>query len=117
MIYRDLKYLNFIRNKPCVICGRKAVPHHESISHRGTGIKASDFETIPLCPECHRKRHNEGKYTFWAKHFFQSEYIVLRYKSDIDADAEIDFCLAKLIIQYQSEYIHKGANPRSRSAD
>ena len=53
--YRSEKYLNFIRSKPCVICGKKAQAHHVRRSYWGSGtaIKPHDFVTIPLCYECH----------------------------------------------------------------
>ena len=37
----------------CCICGRAAEVHHVK-DGQGTGRKASDFETIPLCPDHHR---------------------------------------------------------------
>lgn len=68
-IARDEEYLSFIRKQPCIVCNCiHVVPHHESISGRGTGIKASDLETIPLCHFCHNERHNTGKLTFAWKY-------------------------------------------------
>ena len=99
--HRDKDYLKFIRSKGCVICSRKAIAHHEQITHRGIGTKCSDYETIPLCEECHKKRHNMGKYWFWSRHFFSRES-----RGDYLKEQEIlDFCLAKMIIGFLSEYI------------
>lgn len=68
-IVRDEEYLTFIRKQPCIVCNCiHVVPHHESISGRGTGIKASDLETIPLCHFCHNERHSTGKHTFSKKY-------------------------------------------------
>lgn len=39
---------------PCVICHRRPVEVHHCISDRFSQRRASDFETIPLCTECHR---------------------------------------------------------------
>jgi len=39
---------------PCVCCGAWPVEVHHCISGRFGQHKASDFETIPLCPMCHR---------------------------------------------------------------
>ena len=39
---------------PCVICGIRPVEVHHCICDRFSGKKASDFDTIPLCPACHR---------------------------------------------------------------
>jgi hypothetical protein len=43
------------------------VAHHESIMGRGMGLKASDHEVVPLCMECHKRRHDMGKITFWGQ--------------------------------------------------
>lgn len=37
----------------CVICGRWPVHVHHCKSGRFSQRKASDFEVIPLCPNCH----------------------------------------------------------------
>ena len=37
----------------CVICGRWPVHVHHCKSRRYSQRKLSDFEVIPLCPECH----------------------------------------------------------------
>jgi len=45
------------------------VAHHESVLGRGTGIKPSDYETLPLCSSlhnCHGLRHDKGKDRFWT---------------------------------------------------
>ena len=69
--YRNPKYLDFVRSHPCLICGKDSVAHHESatgLSPGAMGKKCSDLLAIPLCPECHQKRHDEGYITFWVRH-------------------------------------------------
>lgn len=39
---------------PCVICGRRPVQVHHVFHGRYGQRKATDFETIPLCPEHHQ---------------------------------------------------------------
>jgi hypothetical protein len=39
---------------PCVICGSRPVEVHHVICGRYGQRRASDFETIPLCPDHHR---------------------------------------------------------------
>lgn len=39
---------------PCVLCGYWPVEVHHCISGRYGQAKASDFETIPLCYQCHQ---------------------------------------------------------------
>jgi hypothetical protein len=60
---RDKKYMDWVKTLPCMICGRQSEPHHEGA--RGIGIKASDWDTIPLCNVHHRDRHQTGRLTFW----------------------------------------------------
>jgi hypothetical protein len=61
-IFRCVKYLRFIRGKPCMTCGAlpPSDPHHVSIKGltvKGTGIKVSDLYTVPLCRICHSRIH------------------------------------------------------------
>lgn len=67
---RDEKYLAWIRCLPCAKCGvsgeGRVVPAHYRIgSKSGTGIKPSDYRTIPLCNPCHSRQHSIGEVTFW----------------------------------------------------
>ncbi len=57
--YRSAKYLKFIRSKPCLVCGSKSVPHHESegFYNSGMGMKPPDTQCLPLCIEHHAERH------------------------------------------------------------
>ena len=80
---RDPKYLAWIRTLPCCVCGSRSggnvVAHHESILGRGHGIKASDYETLPMCdgsPGCHPIRHAMGKLSFY-------QFTNLDYKKEI----------------------------------
>ena len=54
---RSKKYLDFIKSKPCIWCGRsEAEPHHERrFSDGGTGLKPSDIYAVPVCRVCHGK--------------------------------------------------------------
>ena len=79
---RDKKYLDFIRSKPCCICGRPAEPHHED-SKKGVGIKGSDYCTLPLCRECHTERHSQGVISFWeGKYFINVNRRIIDYLSE-----------------------------------
>jgi hypothetical protein len=42
---------------PCVICSSWPVDVHHCIHDRYGTRKASDFDTLPLCPTCHCKLH------------------------------------------------------------
>lgn len=60
--FRSKKYLDFIRSKPCLVCGKPGPsdPHHENLGFCGVGMKAPDTHTVPLCRECHQRRHITG---------------------------------------------------------
>ena len=63
---RSKKYLTFVREHPCIRCGkRETQAHHESFHNSGIGTKPSDSYAIPLCIQCHLERHSQGKQTFW----------------------------------------------------
>ncbi len=53
---RDVEYLNYIRERPCLICGiqhRSDAHHIRDTRTAGTAIKSPDWYTIPLCHQCH----------------------------------------------------------------
>jgi hypothetical protein len=59
-------YLEYIRLQPCLRCGRKGgEAHHEPFGLNAVGAKPPDTHAIPLCPACHRIRHQTGQATFW----------------------------------------------------
>ena len=79
--YRNKEYLEFIRSKPCFICGQMpAVPHHEGLGLRGVGMKPPDLWTVPLCHACHTRRHNKGVKTFWGE--MNIERVILKFVSE-----------------------------------
>lgn len=51
---RDPKHLARVAELPCCVCGSSPVEVHHIRVHGGTGRKAGDHETIPLCPFHHR---------------------------------------------------------------
>ena len=55
LLYRDPKYLRFIRSRGCLVCGKKAEPHHVRRYRWGAGTsqKPHDYVAIPLCREHH----------------------------------------------------------------
>lgn len=60
---RDPGYLAFVRTLPCARC-RAAAPseahHHAGVGHGAVASKCSDYQTIPLCLECHSAWHRDG---------------------------------------------------------
>jgi hypothetical protein len=64
-MWRSEKYLEFVRKHPCVGCLRteEIQAHHfdKRNSGGGTALKASDCQTVPLCPRCHQEVHRQNK--------------------------------------------------------
>ena len=53
---RDKKYRAWVRTHPCCACGvsgETIADHH--IRKLGTGIKCSDYETVPVCYDHHQE--------------------------------------------------------------
>lgn len=86
--YRNEKFLNWIRSKPCCHCGKPPNSHAHHLI--GVGIisgvakKISDALTIPLCGECHALVHQDVSqidqlhyFTRLMKQAFQSGEIIL----------------------------------------
>lgn len=48
------KHMARVAQLPCVCCGAHPVEVHHVISGRFSQRRASDLETIPLCPQHHR---------------------------------------------------------------
>jgi hypothetical protein len=88
--FRSPKYLDFIRSKPCLMCGSPAPsdPHHERLGEGGMGLKAPDTHALPLCRECHGRRH-----------------IGTGFVGFID--------IRRVIVDYLTEYIGKIENART----
>ncbi len=58
--YRNKKYLDWIKTKPCVACGAPADdPHHMTVA--GTGVRGSDYFTLPCC----RAHHDDMQLHRW----------------------------------------------------
>lgn len=59
---RDSAYLAWIRGMPCAWCGedqdtRTEASHHPRPGHGSLSRKCSDYRTVALCTDCHRKHH------------------------------------------------------------
>ena len=70
---RDLRsrvqHLAFVRQLPCVACGKAApseAAHVRTGTDGGVGVKPGDRYTVPLCTVCHAKQHRIGELTFWS---------------------------------------------------
>jgi hypothetical protein len=66
---RRTQHLAFVRQLPCVVCGKAApseAAHVRSGSDGGAGIKPSDRYSVSLCTDCHALQHQFGEMTFWS---------------------------------------------------
>ena len=77
--YKDVKYLNWLKGKPCIACGKPGEPHHvrKECWGAGMGTKPHDYCTVSLC----RNHH--------------------------DPAIESDFDIKLIIIDYLMKYIHE----------
>ena len=70
---RDLRsrvqHLAFVRQLPCVACGKAApseAAHVRTGTDGGAGMKPADRYAVPLCTTCHVKQHQMGELSFWS---------------------------------------------------
>ena len=66
---RRQQHLAFVRQLPCVACGKAApseAAHVRTGSDGGVGMKPGDRYAVPLCTACHARQHRIGELTFWA---------------------------------------------------
>src|SRR5215472_10679867 len=68
-LHRQVRHLTFIRQLPCVACGKAApseAAHVRTGTDGGVGMKPGDRYAVPLCTTCHAKQHRIGELTFWS---------------------------------------------------
>ena len=68
-LHRQGQHLAFVRQLPCVACGKAApseAAHVRTGTDAGVGIKPADRYAVPLCVSCHAKQHRVGELTFWS---------------------------------------------------
>ena len=66
---KRLQHLAFVRQLPCVACGKAApsqAAHVRTGTDGGVGVKPGDRYAVPLCTACHTKQHRIGELTFWS---------------------------------------------------
>lgn len=54
MTVASARHLSRVAALPCCLCGIEPVEVHHIREGQGMAQRASDFLTIPLCPDCHR---------------------------------------------------------------
>ena len=68
-IIRSVKHLNYIRSLPCYISEQKPSQacHIRILSDGGTGLKPSDYLTLPFTYQYHKMQTDIGEQTFYEK--------------------------------------------------
>jgi hypothetical protein len=68
-LHRRGQHLAFLRQLPCLACGKAApseVAHVRTGTDGGVARKPGDRYAVPLCTACHAKQHRVGELTFWS---------------------------------------------------
>ena len=73
------EYLEYVRGQCCLCCGQFGCEAHHirETEEAGVARKADDWETISLCPTCHRFYHIKGKEWFEDKIHWILKYMTL----------------------------------------
>src|SRR6201981_2868491 len=95
--HRRGQHLTFIRQLPCVACGRAASSepaHVRTGTDGGVGMKPGDRYAVPLCTTCHAKQHRVGELTLLSALRFDPHNAALRLwtvSADLAAGKRIVF--------------------------
>ena len=71
---KDEAHLTWLRQLPCLVCGKQDVEAaHVRFAARewgkretGKGERPSDYWAVPLCSTHHRNQHGEGERLWWG---------------------------------------------------
>jgi hypothetical protein len=87
---RRVRHLAFLRQLPCVACGKAApseAAHVRTGTNGGVGVKPANRYAVPLCAARHAKQHRIGELTFWSALRIDPLNVALRLWT-ISGDAE-----------------------------
>src|SRR5499427_10915758 len=80
-LHRRGQHLAFVRQLPCVACGRAApseAAHVRAGTDGGVGMKPGDRYAVPLCTACHARQHRIGELSFWSARRIDPLNVALR---------------------------------------
>jgi hypothetical protein len=106
---RRVQHLAFVRQLPCVTCGKAApsdAAHVRTGTDGGIGRKPGDRYAVPLCTACHAKQHRVGELAFWSALRIDPLNVAWRLwtvSSDVEAGERIVF-RARQQINLAKEY-------------
>ncbi len=103
---KDEKFLDEIRKRPCIICGKRPPSHASHIKSLGSGGDDSRFNVFPMCFRCHRKWHDLGARVFLGK--YPNFFALLRhYGWFFDGSRLINFFIRESSNSSCSKRCHK----------
>lgn len=85
------EYMGKVAQLPCAICGVYGVHVHHIRTGIGMGRRASDFDTMPLCPEHHQGMtgfHGCGRKAFEKLHDVTELELLRRTKEELGYEYE-----------------------------
>lgn len=91
----DPGYLNWLRKKPCCVCGKPAPSDachirfaSEAYGKRpvGLGEKPDDKWAIPMCRECHMSQHSCNEREWWRERRMLPLLLSQKYYSEFGGD-------------------------------
>lgn len=77
--WRSPAHRAFVRSFHCAMCGVDApieCAHVRIAGNGGMGFKPADWDTVPLCRDCHADQHTRGERTFWREYAEQHKQTV-----------------------------------------
>lgn len=80
------RHMGRIAQMPCALCGVSGVHVHHIRTGIGMGRRASDFDTLPLCPEHHQGMtgiHGCGRKAFEKLHNVTELELLRRTKEEL----------------------------------
>ena len=85
------EYMGKVAQLPCAICGVYGVHVHHIRTGIGMGRRASNFDTLPLCPEHHQGKsgiHGCGRKAFEKLHDVTELELLRRTKEELGYEYE-----------------------------
>jgi len=72
-VLRSEKWLDEVRNRPCVLTGASpaVAAHVRWRSNGGTALKPGDNRALPLTDDLHKLQHQVGEVSFWTEMFIK----------------------------------------------
>jgi hypothetical protein len=106
----DAQHLQFVRERPCIICGTSPcdAAHIKMADGRigkpmssNLGMKADDRFTLPLCRKHHERQHQVAEREFWEWYRIDAVLIALALFSITDDEQEGDRLITNAMVAHQ----------------